>query len=918
MSGVLVEVFLVVLVLVVAVLMVLDLARTPGEMPLGQAGGQAHDAGQEVIRAPRSALKNWRVRPRLLLLVMIPTVTAAAFGVVLRPDVSDMVVEALLVALVLVVAVLMAVDLARTPGETPLSQAGGQGHNAGRDFVRAPGGTGTGEAWAEPAGSRMTTAAPEAAPFRQRPDGISPPAAGRQRSRTGPASGQGSRSQLKNWPVRSRLLLLAVIPALTTVAFGIVLVISSLRRASADSFTGSVSHGAIVSALVYGTVVVIVVLLALLLTSVVARSIVEPLHRLQDGALEMTEVLPDAVRRISETDGEGVPLNVRPIDVDSRDEIGVVARAFDQVSEEALRLAAEEAALRGNVSAIFVNLSRRSQSLVERQISLIDGLEQGEQDAERLGNLFKMDHLATRMRRNSENLLVLAGHELLSRGNQPVALVDVIRAAVSEIEEYERVRLDVQQGLMVSGPAVNDVVHTVAELAENATSLSAAGTDVKISGHLLTSGGALIDITDQGVGMSAQEMERANWQLDNPPLVDVDVSRRMGLFVVGRLAQRHGIRVRLRPAPNGGVTALVWLPDELIMHESTPVPSRLGGLRTAGPGSLEANPLWPRRASGMDADGRRTAQEVTAARSPKFAPLRTDGPDAPLGPRRISGTGRRPGPGWSATGPPPVFQTEPPATAGPGGPSGPRPLPAAMGEAAGVAGEEAAAIGGEAAANLERSAAVLEPAVGTERPGQETGASEPTASTGSRSAVGLTGGAFGTGPLPGPGLSAPGGSHEAQLANAPLTASAPFSWETSSAHGSVIMPPAEGTAEERRLPIFEAVESDWFRRGRNAFGSPGTTAEPSSGWASPADDGWRAAETVASPSSSGVTEAGLPKRVPQANLVPGAVVTSTQPAAPPRSAATTRERLASLQRGVEEGRAAASTAANPSGQDETS
>ena len=768
-----------------------------------------------------------------------------------------MVVEALLVALVLVVAVLMAVDLARTPGEAPLRQAGGQGHNAGRDFVRVPGGTGTGEAWAEPAGSRMTTAAPEAAPFRQRPDGISPPAAGRQRSRTGPASGQGSGSQLKNWPVRSRLLLLAVIPALTTVAFGIVLVISSLRRASADSFTGSVSHGAIVSALVYGTIVVIVVLLALLLTSVVARSIVEPLHRLQDGALEMTEVLPDAVRRISETDGEGVPLNVRPIGVDSRDEIGVVARAFDQVSEEALRLAAEEAALRGNVSAIFVNLSRRSQSLVERQISLIDGLEQGEQDAERLGNLFKMDHLATRMRRNSENLLVLAGHELLSRGNQPVALVDVIRAAVSEIEEYERVRLDVQQGLMVSGPAVNDVVHTVAELAENATSLSAAGTDVKISGHLLTSGGALIDITDHGVGMSAQEMERANWQLDNPPLVDVDVSRRMGLFVVGRLAQRHGIRVRLRPAPNGGVAALVWLPDELIMHEGTPVQSRLGGLRTAGPGSLEANPLWPRRASGMDAGGRRTAQEVTAATSPKFAPLRTDGPDAPVDPRRI------PSPGLAAT---------------------------ADGEAA-IAGRETATRGGEAAADLSR-------------------------------------GADGTASRHGTGLSAAAGTDDAPPAGAlPAgalpAASAAFSPETSSAHNSVIVPPAEG-AEGQRLPVFEAVESDWFRRVHKRFGMSASTAEANDGWASPADDGWRAAETVASPSSSGVTEAGLPKRVPQANLVPGTVTgpqptaASTNPAGPPRSAVTTRERLASFQRGVTEGRAAASPAEDPGGEDESS
>ncbi len=234
--------------------------------------------------------------------------------------------------------------------------------------------------------------------------------------------------------------------------------------------------------------------------------------------------------------------------MDSSDEIGEVARAFDQVHREALRLAANEAALRGNVNAMFVNLSRRSQSLVERQIRLIDDLEQGEQDAERLSNLFQMDHLATRMRRNSENLLVLAGHDASRRWNQPVALVDVLRAAVSEIEQYERVSLNVQPGISVRGQAVNDVVHLVAELVENATSFSSAETPVTVSGHLLNSGGVLLDISDQGVGMGAEEMAHANWRLDNPPVVDVAVSRRMGLFVVARLAARHGIRVRLRPA----------------------------------------------------------------------------------------------------------------------------------------------------------------------------------------------------------------------------------------------------------------------------------------------------------------------------------------------------------------------------------
>jgi signal transduction histidine kinase len=305
-------------------------------------------------------------------------------------------------------------------------------------------------------------------------------------------------------------------------------------------------NAAVVSALVVAVAVLLLLGLALLFTVVVARSMVRPLRRLRAGALEVAGVrLPETVRRMSESEGAAAPLEVEPIDVDSSDEIGEVARAFDQVHREALRLASNEAALRGNVNAMFVNLSRRSQSLVERQIRLIDDLEQGEQDAERLANLFQMDHLATRMRRNSENLLVLAGHEVSRRWTQAVPLVDVLRAAVSEIEQYERVQLNVQPGISVRGQAVNDVVHLIAELAENASSFSAADTPVKVSGHLLNSGGVLLDITDQGVGMGAEEMAHANWRLDNPPVVDVAVSRRMGLFVVARLAARHGIRVGL-------------------------------------------------------------------------------------------------------------------------------------------------------------------------------------------------------------------------------------------------------------------------------------------------------------------------------------------------------------------------------------
>ena len=265
--------------------------------------------------------------------------------------------------------------------------------------------------------------------------------------------------------------------------------VTTSLAATASSRADVLRNSAIRTALIVGAAVVIALLLALVFTTIVGRSMVRPLRRLRAGALEVAGLrLPDAVRQMNESDGASVSLDVEPIDVDSTDEIGEVARAFDQVHREALRLASNEAQLRGNVNAMFVNLSRRSQSLVERQIRLIDDLEQGEQDEERLGSLFRMDHLATRMRRNSENLLVLAGHDSSRRWNQPVALVDVLRAAVSEIEQYERVSLNVQPGISVRGHAVNDTVHLLAELAENATSFSSAETPVTVSGHLLSSG----------------------------------------------------------------------------------------------------------------------------------------------------------------------------------------------------------------------------------------------------------------------------------------------------------------------------------------------------------------------------------------------------------------------------------------------
>jgi len=323
-------------------------------------------------------------------------------------------------------------------------------------------------------------------------------------------------------------------------------------------------QGAEHSALFTAVLTVLILLIVLAGALAVARSLVLPLRRLRAGALDIAAVqLPERVQQLGDAADPTASLDVEPIDVLSADEIGQVARAFDQVHAEAVRLAGNETMLRRNFNAMFVNLSRRSQSLIERLARMIDSLEQNEDDPDRLSNLFSMDHLVTRMRRNSENLLLLAGHEGARKWSEPVLLTDVARAATSEIEQYSRVTLNVQPGVAISGQAVSDVVHLLAEVIENATTFSPRDTQVHVSAQELTSGGVLIEVADNGVGLPEAMLAEMNWRLDNPPVIDVSVSRHMGLFAVARLAERHGVRVRLRARSPQGLTALVWLPDSI-------------------------------------------------------------------------------------------------------------------------------------------------------------------------------------------------------------------------------------------------------------------------------------------------------------------------------------------------------------------
>ncbi|MFI2027584.1 sensor histidine kinase [Streptomyces buecherae] len=316
---------------------------------------------------------------------------------------------------------------------------------------------------------------------------------------------------------------------------------------------------------VNSVIVLVALLAAFIVAGLMARSMSRSMRQLRNAALEVAEQrLPELVDQLSRTEPGRTDTRVTPIPIATRDEIGEVARAFDHVHQEAVRLAAEQALLRGNVNAIFTNLSRRNQGLIERQLTLISTLENNEADPDQLENLFRMDHLATRMRRNGENLLVLAGEEPGRRWNQPVPLVDVLRAASSEVESYERIELAGVPDSEIHGNAVTDLVHLLAELLENATTFSSPQSKVRVTATRLPDGRVMIEIHDKGIGLTAEDFADINHRLAHPPTVDVAVSQRMGLFVVGRLANRHGIRVQLRPAgEQAGTTSLVMLPEPI-------------------------------------------------------------------------------------------------------------------------------------------------------------------------------------------------------------------------------------------------------------------------------------------------------------------------------------------------------------------
>ena len=293
------------------------------------------------------------------------------------------------------------------------------------------------------------------------------------------------------------------------------------------------------------------VIASLVLSLSIAVNLARQLHSLRDSALDMANVrLPDVVRRLRA--GEDVDVAAQVPQLEARvDEIGQVKAAFNTAQRTAVEAAVDEARVRRGVNDVFRNLARRSQSLLERQMALLDALERRAAEPDDLEGLFRIDHLTTRMRRHAESLIVLAGDSPKRAFHDPVPFVDVLRAAAAEVEDYTRIKVISRTPAALAGPAVADVIHMLAEFVENAAIFSPSNTEVRITGDLVANGFA-VDIEDRGQGMSDEEIAAVNTSLAHPPLFDLSGSDQLGLFVAAQLARRHSIRVTLRPSAYGG------------------------------------------------------------------------------------------------------------------------------------------------------------------------------------------------------------------------------------------------------------------------------------------------------------------------------------------------------------------------------
>ncbi|MGW2295181.1 nitrate- and nitrite sensing domain-containing protein [Streptomyces violaceorubidus] len=328
-----------------------------------------------------------------------------------------------------------------------------------------------------------------------------------------------------------------------------------------------VATGTITKVVVAGALGLIALLYSLFLSVRVGRSLIRDLKQLRLEAHEASGVrLPSVMRRLSAGEEVDVETEVPRLEYD-RNEIGEVGQALNTLQRAAVEAAVKQAELRAGVSEVFVNLARRSQVLLHKQLTLLDTMERRTEDTEELADLFRLDHLTTRMRRHAEGLVILSGAAPSRQWRKPVQLMDVVRAAVAEVEDYERIEVRRLPRVAVTGPAVADLTHLVAELLENATVFSPPHTAVQVLGERVANGFTL-EIHDRGLGMAADALLDANLRLAETPEFELSDTDRLGLFVVSRLAQRQNVRVSLQPSPYGGTTAVVFVPDALLSDDA--------------------------------------------------------------------------------------------------------------------------------------------------------------------------------------------------------------------------------------------------------------------------------------------------------------------------------------------------------------
>ena len=334
----------------------------------------------------------------------------------------------------------------------------------------------------------------------------------------------------------------------------------------------SSARRALTTLIVAASLGLLAVIASIIFSLLMGRRLMRRLNGVREAALELAhDRLPKLMARLRDGETVDVDAEAPPVEA-SVDEIDQVRQAFNTVHRVAVAAAVDETNLRRGINQVFRNLARRSQVLLHRQLGLLDGMERKAEEPDQLEDLFRIDHLTTRMRRHAEGLIVLAGDSPGRGWRQPVRFIDVLRAAVSEVEDYSRVRVEVRSTAALAGPAVADVVHLLAELIENAAVFSPPTAVVRVQGELVGRG-FCVEVEDRGLGMAEEQLQEINHKLVAVPAFDPAGSDRLGLFVAGRLAHRHGISVALRSSVYGGTTAVVIIPKNLVITDETGVPA---------------------------------------------------------------------------------------------------------------------------------------------------------------------------------------------------------------------------------------------------------------------------------------------------------------------------------------------------------